>query len=230
VKERYDRVIQRLLALENPENIAGMAKFGIRGGRVLGISVKTLRGIAKEFGKDHALALKLWDSGMHEARILASIIADKKQVTAEQMERWTRQFDSWDVCDQCCTNLFVFTPFAWEKAHTWSADEAEFVKRAGFVLMAQLANKDKKAADERFNELLTIIERESHDERNFVKKAVNWALREIGGRNAALNTAATAAAQNILQQDTKAAKWVARDALRELQSEKVRKRLYGDRE
>ncbi|HEX2618862.1 MAG TPA: DNA alkylation repair protein [Phototrophicaceae bacterium] len=221
----FDELIQRLEALANPDNIAGMQHFGIHGGRMLGISLVALRQIAKEIVKDHTLADQLWSSGIHEARILASIIDDYKQVTPEQMERWVQDFDSWDVCDQCCGNLFALTPSAWDKAVGWSSREAEFVKRAGFVLMAQLSHKSQKARDDRYPPFLTIIEREAHDDRNFVKKAVNWALRQIGKRNRALNTMAIETALKIRQQNSKAAQWVAKDALKELQDAKIQSRL-----
>ena len=164
-------------------------------------------------------------SGIHEARILASMIVDPKMVTSEQMERWVRDFDSWDVCDQCCNNLFKKTGVAYGKAVEWSASDAEFVKRAGFVMMACLAVGDKKADDAQFVPFLRIIVRESGDSRNFVKKAVNWALRQIGKRNAGLNRKALEAAEAIRKMDSKSARWIASDAIRELESEAVQKRL-----
>lgn len=218
-------VIKRLKAQANPDNVAGMARYGINPEGTLGVSIPTLRSLAKEIGTDHELALKLWDSGFHEARILASLVADKDQVSKSLMDRWAKQFDSWDVCDQVCSNLFRHTPYAWDKAVKWSGRRQEFVKRAGFVLMAGLVVADKQAPNEAFIPFLEIIEREARDDRNFVKKAVNWALRTIGKRNRALNKKAVACAKRILKQEGKSAKWIARDALRELTGEKVISRL-----
>lgn len=222
----YDEVLATLKAQANPTNVAGMKRFGIRPQTtVYGISVVELRKFAKTIGKNHALALQLWNSGVHEARIIATVIADPKQVTESQMDEWVRSFDSWDICDQCCINLFRKTPFAHEKAVEWSAEEAEFVKRAGFTLIATLAVHDKKAPDSILEAYLPIIEREAGDERNFVKKAVNWALRQIGKRNLFLNTVAIMSAEKIQKQDSKAARWIAKDALRELQSEGIQKKI-----
>lgn len=224
----YDEVLATLKAQANPTNAAGMNRFGIRPQTtVYGISVVELRKFAKTIGKNHALALQLWNSGVHEARIIATVIADPKQITESQMDEWVRSFDSWDICDQCCLNLFRKTPFAHEKAVEWSAEEAEFVKRAGFTLIATLAVHDKKAPDSILEAYLPIIEREAGDERNFVKKAVNWALRQIGKRNANLNALAIQMAERIQTQDSKAARWIAKDALRELQSEAVQKKIGG---
>ncbi len=215
-------IIARLEALANPENVAGMARFGIRGACVLGVPVKTLRVIARETGRNHDLAEALWASGFHEARILASIVAEPKRVDLAQMERWVADLDSWDLCDQCCTNLWVRTPFARDQALVWSERADEFFKRAGFVLMVQVAGKDKKAPVELLQRYLARAEREAHDERNFVKKAVNWAIREIGQRSAELNEAAIAIAQRLQASDSRAARWVGNDALRELTSAKIR--------
>jgi 3-methyladenine DNA glycosylase AlkD len=222
-----DEVLERLRSLADPAAKAGMARFGIETGTALGISIPTLRALARDIGRDHGLAEELWASGVHEARILAALVDDPKLVTEEQMERWVVQIDSWDVCDGVCSDLFDRTPFAHAKAAEWSTREEEFVKRAGFVLMAALAVHDKRAPDERFLEMLPLIERESHDERNFVKKAVNWALRGIGKRDRSLNAAAIAAGERIRAQDSRAARWIAADALRELRSEKVQARLKG---
>lgn len=211
-----DDIIAQLRAQANPENVAGMARYGINPRNTLGVKIPVLREIAKQHRRDHALALQLWDSGIHEARILATLIADPKQVTEQQMERWVRGFDSWDVCDQCCSNLFDKTRYAWDKAVEWCKRDEEFVRRAGFVLMAALAVHDKKASDDRFLPFLTLIEQGATDERNFVKKAVNWALRQIGKRSPQLRKAAMQSARRIQKQDSKAARWVAADALREL--------------
>jgi 3-methyladenine DNA glycosylase AlkD len=218
-------VLERLRSLANPANVAGMARFGINPNNTLGVSVPTLRKMAREIGRDHALAQELWASGVHEARMLASLIDDSRQVTEEQMERWVAGFDSWDVCDGCCGDLFDKTPFACRKAVEWAGRDGEFVKRAGFALMAWLAVHDKRAPDEAFLEFLPAIKRESADARNFVKKAVNWALRQVGKRNAALNAAAIQTAQEVQCMGSKPGRWIASDALRELTSDKVREKL-----
>lgn len=223
--QRAEQILELLQSLANPQNVAGMKRYGISTHNALGISIYTLRPLAKEIGVDHSLALELWDSGIHEARILACYIDDPKLVTEDQMERWAADFDSWDVCDQVCSSLFDQTAYAYLKAHQWSERNEEFVKRAGFVLMAALAVHDKKAPDERFEEFLPIITRHATDGRNFVKKAVNWALRQIGKRNQRLNELAICTGEEIKQIDSPAARWIAADALRELSSEKVQKRL-----
>ncbi len=212
-------------SLANPENVKGMARFGINTKSAYGISVTELRKLAKEKKKDHGLAAALWNSGVHEARLLACFIDDPGQVTESQMDSWVRDFDSWDLCDQCCSSLFDKTAFAREKVALWSAREEEFVKRAGFVLMAALAVHDREAEDRVFEDFLRIIIREASDPRNYVKKAVNWALRQIGKRNIHLNEAAILAALEVKDIDSKAARWIASDALRELRSEAVQKRL-----
>ena len=222
---RCEGVMAELRARANPENVAGMARYGIATEAALGVSIYDLRPMAKGIRDDHELALTLWQTGVHEARLLAGFIDDPRQVGEEQMEVWAAQFDSWDICDQVCSSLFDRTALAWEKAVEWTARDEEFMKRAGFVLMAALAVHDKSAPDERYVALLPLIAREAGDERNFVKKAVNWALRQIGKRNSALNLAAVAAAREIEAQGSRSARWIARDALRELTSDKVRTRL-----
>jgi 3-methyladenine DNA glycosylase AlkD len=223
----YHDVIERLKALSDPKAVAGMARFGINPEKTYGVSIPNLREMAREIGVNHGLAQQLWASAIHEARILASMIDDPRVVTEEQMEGWVRDFDSWDVCDQCLMNLFEKTPFAYRKAVQWSSSDEEFIKRAGFVLMARLAVSDKKADDKQFEQFLPIIKREAHDNRNFVKKAVNWALRQIGKRNMSLNTKAIEAAREIQQMDARSARWVAADAIRELTSQAVQERLRG---
>ncbi len=223
----YEEVFARLRTLASPEWAAGMRHFGINTDRAYGISVPALRKLAREIGRDHALAQELWGSGVHEARLLASMIDDPDQVTEEQMERWAADLDSWDLCDGCCGNLFDKTPFAYRKAADWSARPEEFVKRAGFALMAYLAVHDKKAADEAFLAFLPLIQREATDGRNFVRKAVNWALRQIGKRNRSLNAAAIATAREIRAIDSPSARWIAADALRELTDPKTQARLRG---
>jgi 3-methyladenine DNA glycosylase AlkD len=193
-----------------------MARFGINVERAIGVSMIDLRALARRIGRDHDLALALWDTQVHEARILATVLADPKAVTPELMETWVAGFDSWDLCDQACGNLFSRTPFGPAKALEWSEREPEFEKRAGFVLMASLALKRIRLEDDAYAPFLAAIERESDDDRNFVRKAVNWALRQIGKRNAALHSQAVATARRIEARDTKAARWIARDALREL--------------
>ena len=220
---RYGEVIARLKAEANPDNVAGMARFGIRPARAFGVSMPVLKKMAREIGKDHAMALKLWASAIHEARVLAAMIDDPVQVSQKQMDSWAADFDSWAVCDSTCGYLFDKSPFAWEKALQWSGRREEFVKRAGFALMAWLAVHDKRAEDEKFIPMLEIIEREASDGRNFVRKAVNWALRQIGKRNKNLHKLALETARRIRALDSTHARWVASDALLELTSEKVLK-------
>ena len=186
----YEEILKQLKSLSDPEVVAGMARFGINPKTTYGVSIPNLRKMAKQIGRDHLLALRLWNSGIHEARILASMIDPPEMVTEEQMDKWVKDFDSWGVCDQCCSNLFDKTKFAHKKAIQWSKRREEFVKRAGFVLMATLAVHDKEAGDKEFLKFLPIIKREATDDRNFVKKAVNWALRQIGKRNLSLNKVA----------------------------------------
>jgi len=209
-------VLAELRRHANPKNLEGMARFGISPKGTLGVNVPILRAMGKRIGRNHALAQELWASGIHEARLLAGMIDEPKEVTEKQMEKWVKDFDSWDVCDQACMNLFDKTPFAYRKAAEWSRRKEEFVKRAGFALMASLSVHDKKAEDKKFEKFLPLIERASTDERNFVKKAVNWALRQIGKRNPRLCKLAMQSARRIQKKDSKAARWVAGDALREL--------------
>ncbi|MFA6530127.1 MAG: DNA alkylation repair protein [Candidatus Micrarchaeia archaeon] len=220
-----EEIISELKSRSNPKNIEGMARFGISKKGTLGIPIPVLRTIAKRIGKDHQLALELWDSGIHEARLLAGFIGDPKQLTEKQMEAWVKDFDSWDTCDQVCSALFDKTEFAWKKVFEWPEREEEFVRRAGFALMAALSVHDKQAKDEQFVACFPVIIHYSYDERNFVRKAVNWALRQIGKRNLALNAKALVVAKQIQNLDSKSARWIANDAIRELESESVRKRL-----
>jgi 3-methyladenine DNA glycosylase AlkD len=209
----------------DPQAAAGMARYGINADRALGISIPRLQELAKNIGKNHKLADELWLCGIHEARILACMIDDPQQVTEDQLERWVKEFDSWDLCDQCCNRLIRRTEFAHQKALVWARRPEEFVKRAGFVLMAVLAVHDTKAADGQFDAFFGLIKKEAADGRNFVKKAVNWALRQIGKRNLSLNRKAIAVADEIEQFESQAARWVAGDALRELRSDNVQERL-----
>ena len=222
----FDDVIARLRAEANPDNVAGMARFGISIANTLGIPIYTLRKIAGEIKKDHDLALELWDSGIHEARILAGFIDDPEKVTEAQLERWVSDFDSWDVVDQLSA-LIYRTPYVLKKIHEWSGSDAEFVKRTAFSLVAQVSCHDKKMADKDFEQFLVLIKRAAMDERNYVKKAVNWALRSIGKRNRVLNRRAIKTAREIQKMDSKAARWIAADALRELTGDTVQNRLAG---
>jgi len=223
MKEKADfkEIIIKLKSNSNPKNVEGMARFGINPKNTFGVSIPIIRKMGKEIGKNHELAQQLWKSGIHEARILAGLIDDSKLVDEEQMEKWVKDFDSWDVCDQVCMNLFDKTPFAYKKAMEWSSRKEEFVKRAAFALVASLSVHDKKAKDEDFIKFLPIIKRESTDERNFVKKAVNWALRQIGKRNKNLQKEAIKTAKEIQKIESKSAKWIASDAIRELKSRKI---------
>jgi 3-methyladenine DNA glycosylase AlkD len=218
-------VLARLKALSDPKAVAGMARFGINPKNTYGVSIPVLRRMAKELGKNHILASKVWESGVHEARILACMIDMPEKVTRIQMERWVKDFDSWDVCDQCCGNLFDKTKAAHQKALEWSTRKEEFVKRAGFTLMASLAVHDKKAPDAAFLKFLQAIEKEATDERNFVKKAVNWGLRQIGKRNLRLNKVAISTAKKIQEKNFRSARWIAADAIRELSSARIQRRL-----
>jgi 3-methyladenine DNA glycosylase AlkD len=220
-----DAVLARLQSLADPRNREGMIRFAVPNENALGVSTAVLKKLAREIGRDQAFAEALWTTGVFEARALAALIVEPDKVTEELMERWAKGFDSWAICDGCCLALFYKTPFAHRKALAWSRRDEEFVKRAGFSLMAVLAVHDKAAGDAKFLKFLPTIKRQSRDERNFVKKAVNWALRQIGKRNLQLNQAAIATAEEIRTIDSRSARWIAADALRELRSEAVAKRL-----
>ena len=234
---RADAVLADLASLGSEEARAGMARYGINTADAFGVSLYVLRPLAKRLGRDHHLALALWATGNHEARLLASMVDDPAAVTEAQMESWAAAFDSWDVCDQVTSNLFDKTAFAYDKVREWSAAEDEWVKRAAFATAAALAVQDKQAADEPFLEILELCRREAGDDRNFVKKAVNWAVRNIGKRDLRLHAAAVATAETILAEAEERAavdrkdpaarsgRWIARDALRELRSEKVLERV-----
>ena len=236
--ERVAAILDELRGLGSERDRQGMALYGINVEDAFGVSVYVLRKMVTDLGTDHALALALWATGNHEARLLACFVDDPAAVTEQQVEAWARDFDSWDLCDQATTSLFDQTPHAWPKAIAWAARDEEWVKRAAFSLMAGLAVHDKVAHDEAFTRLFPIIEAAANDDRNFVKKAVNWALRNIGKRNPTLNAAAIACAERILEAaneraggsrggdvGARAARWVASDALRELTSDKVKARL-----
>ena len=209
----------------NSGRAAGMARFGIDPRNAWGIPIPVLRRLAAKTGKNNALSLALWDTGIHEARILASLVGEPTEITSRQMDRWARQFDAWDICDQCCSNLFDKTPRAYSKASAWSRQREEFVKRAGFALMAVLAVHDKTAPDDRFIPFLDRVEKESSDPRNFVKKAVNWALRQIGKRNRHLHEKAKGVARRLINKPDAGSRWIGRDAWRELTSTPVLRRL-----
>ena len=225
IDANFNDIIEKLKSVSNPDSVEGMARFGITPENTFGVSIPNLRKIAKETKKNHALAQQLWESGFRETMILASMVDEPEMVTQEQMEEWVLDFDYWEICDQCCMNLFEKTGFAYEKAVEWSNRNEEFVKRAGFVMMARLAVSDKKADDNQFEQFFPIMLREADDERNFVKKAVNWALRQIGKRNLALNVRGIETAKEMQKIDSKSARWIASDAIRELSGEAVQKRL-----
>ena len=214
---RCDALVARLRALARPDQLAGMARYGIRTDRALGgIGIPALRRIARETGRDPALARALWDTGIHEARILSAYVDDPASLPAAEMDRRARGFESWDVCDQVCGNLFDRTPHAWRKAVQWSRAKAEFVRRAGFSMMAGLAVHDKRSPDRDFLGFLPLIRTAAGDDRNFVKKAVNWALRQIGKRSPLLHAPALALARELSAAPSRSARWIGRDAEKEL--------------
>lgn len=221
----FEQVMAELHAMADPSNLHGQARFGIDVSGSLGISMSRLRPLGRRIGRNHDLALALWSSGVREARILATLVDDPQRVTEAQMEEWAAAFNSWEVVDAACCNLFDRTGYRYSKAVEWAGREEEFVKRAGFAMMAGIAVHDHGAPDDALAALLPVIEREACDRRNFVRKAVNWALRQIGKRNLVLNKAAVATAERIAALECKAAGWVASDALRELRSPEVQQRL-----
>jgi len=221
----FETILQVLKGLTDPAAIAEMERFGINSEKALGIHYTCLYEIAKSIGKNHPLAIQLWETGIHEARILAAYIEDPAMIDEKQMDEWTQGFNSWDVCDLVTSELFDRTPFAYEKVFEYSQAQPEFVKRTGFVLIAALCVHDKSAPDEKFIQFLPVIQREAVDERNFVKKAVNWALRSIGKRNLTLNEKAIETTRIIHAMDSRSARWIATDAQRELTSEKIQQRL-----
>jgi len=217
-----EEIIERLEKLSKPEEVEGMKRFGISPKNTYGIRMPVLKKIAKDYKNNHDLALDLWKIDTRETRIIASLVDVPKMVTPEQMDQWADEFTYWEICDQCCINLFRKTDYAYDKIYEWSESEKEFVKRAGFALIAVLAVHDKKTDDKIFIDLLKLVKREATDERNFVKKAVNWALRQIGKKNTVLNKEAINVAKEIDKIDSKSAHWIAKDALKELTSEKVK--------
>jgi 3-methyladenine DNA glycosylase AlkD len=218
-------VLADLRSVADASRLPGMARVGINTGRALGVSVPHCRRIARAHRLDHELAQDLWGSKIHEARILASMVDDPMRVTPPQMEAWASDFDSWDLCDQVCGNLFGLTPFVWDAARRWAVRPEEFVKRAGFTLIAERAVHDRDHDDVFWAGWLPVIRDGARDERNYVKKAVSWALRQIGKRNLALNAAAIEEAEQLRDGGSRGARWIANDALRELRSDAVRTRL-----
>ncbi len=220
-----DGILEKLKAMSDPNAVSGMSRFGINPRNTLGVPIPKLRGLARLAGKDHALALELWGSGLHEARILASLVDEPGRVSAGQVDRWISDFDSWDVCDQVMMNLFWTLPASGQIALKYCRAEGEYAKRAGFALMAVMAVKDKKAKDSVFEEFLAEIASYSGDDRNYVRKSVNWALRQIGKRNARLNRKAIAVARKLIEKGDRSSKWIGSDAMRELVSQNVKKRI-----
>jgi len=221
-------ILQLLASRPDPHAVAGMARFGIVAKKVHGgWTIPALKKLAREIGQHHSLAQELWASEIFEARVLATLIDDPAKVTKRQMNQWAKDFDNWAICDGSCINLFRYTRFARQMCAEWSGRPQEFVKRAAFALMAGLTVADKAAGDETFLQFLPLIKRAAMDERNMVMKGVNWALRQIGKRNAPLNRAALAAAHEIYRLDSRAARWIASDARRELESPAVQQRLMG---
>lgn len=222
---RAEEILKTLRSLRSKEWRDSLERFGITSDHAVGISTPVLKSLARSIGKDHKLAAQLWASGNFEARAIAAMIDEPDKVSARQMDRWAGVFNSWGICDACCCYLFRLTPFAWDKAVEWSNHSKEYVKRASFSLMAYLAVHDKASKDQAFRDLLPIIEQEASDDRLYVRKAVNWALRQIGKRSSRLNRLAIQSAKRIRSQGTSSARWIASDALRELQSEAVQRRL-----
>lgn len=225
LEDQVERVLTWLERRGTKRNREGMARYGIRARKVFGVSIATMRPLIKRLGRNHELAAALWNTGWHEARILASLVDEPTRVTSAQMDRWARDFDNWAVCDSVCFHLFDRTPHAFRKVALWCDRRDEFVKRAAFALLAGLAVHDKRSPDERFVECLPLIERAANDGRNFVKKSVNWALRAIGKRNLALNAAAVTVARRLADSPEAAARWIGKDALRELTNVAVMRRL-----
>ncbi|MCJ7472427.1 MAG: DNA alkylation repair protein [Actinobacteria bacterium] len=221
----FEEVMKELKSKARPDNIEGMSRFGIKGDGRLGLSMPELRKMGKSIGKDHDLALKLWATKIPDAMILAALVDDPAKVTEKQVDSWVKDICSWDVCDQLCMNLLDRVPFASKKIYEWSKRDEEYVKRVPYALIACIAWHDKDAPDELLTGFFPVIESGATDERNYVKKAVSWALRHIGKRNLNLNKKALELAREIKKIDSKAARWIASDVIRELESEAVHKRL-----
>jgi len=225
----YNIIIKNIKLLSDPKNVEGMARYGINPEMNYGVSIRDLRLMAGDIGTNHELALRLWASGIRDARLLATLVADPNKLTESQAEEMVSGIDSWDICDGFCMNLVRHASFARTKAREWSGRKEEFVKRAGFSLMATLAVHAKKSPDSDFEALLPLIIREASDDRNYVKKSVNWALRSIGKRNIALNKASLRVARELSQSTSTSARWIGRDAVRELESEAVIKKISRKR-
>lgn len=227
-------IVKKLRSLGSPENVAGMARFGIVTKKALGVPAAAIKQIAKEAKKGttdrHSLALELWETGIYDARAVAYLIDDPKLVKEDQMDSWAADFDNWAITDGTCGHLFCRSPLAYKKVNEWSEREEEFIKRAGIVLVAWLAVHDKKADDNKIAEFLPLLEKHAGDDRNFIKKAVNWSLRQVGKRSLFLNKLAIESANRIKAQGSRSARWIAADALRELTSEKVRERIKAKQE
>jgi 3-methyladenine DNA glycosylase AlkD len=223
--DRADEILGRLRALGDPANLPGMARYGIEVSNAFGVTIPALRTLAREVGRDHALALALWRTGAHEARILASMVDEPGRVSVRQMDAWARAFDSWDVCDQVCANLFDRTPYAIDRVHAWAPRPETFVRRAAFATIAGIAVHRRDIGDDDLRALVPLVESASDDDRNYVRKAVSWALRQIGKRNLTLNRDAVAAAERIRERGSRSARWIASDVLRELTGETVQRRL-----
>lgn len=224
-EERAAAVVAELKGLGSEKNRAGQARYGINTTRGFGVSIAVLRPLARRLKRDHALAAALWKTGFHEARILAAFVDEPAKVTPRQMDRWVAAFDSWDLCDQVCNNLFVRTPYVEAKIQQWAEDDREFVRRAAFALLASYTVQAKKLPDAEFEKFLPLIERYASDPRNFVKKAVNWALRQIGKHSIGLHGPALALAQQLAASDDKTARWIGKDAAKELTDPKQLARL-----
>jgi 3-methyladenine DNA glycosylase AlkD len=220
-----DTVVASLKRLANKRTRDGLGRYGIPSDNALGVTIGAIQKLAKSIGRDHALAEALWQTGWYEARLLASFVDDAERVTPAQMDRWCRDFDNWGICDTVCFALFDRSPHAWRKVPKWAGRRSEFEKRGAFALLACLALHDKNATDDAFLPFLPLIERAATDNRNFVKKAVNWALRAVGGRSAALNAAAVAVSRRLARSPDATAKWVGKDALRQLTSPVTTRRL-----
>jgi 3-methyladenine DNA glycosylase AlkD len=220
-----DRILATLKRQGSKHNRDGMARYAIVAPKVFGVSMAVIQRLAKDVGQDHALALALWKTGWYEARLMAAYVDEPARVTPAQMDRWARDFDNWAVCDTLCFQLFDRTPHAWKKIDEWSRRREEFVKRAAFALLASVALHHKQAPDAPFVRSLGLIQRAATDERNFVKKAVSWALRSLGHRNARLHAAAIETANRLVASTDQTARWIGRDALRDLQRPMVLARV-----
>jgi 3-methyladenine DNA glycosylase AlkD len=221
--KEIEKIKNYLEPFGNERNRIGMQRFGIRFEKAYGVNIPVLRKLAKEYKPNHELALELWETKIHELMLLAIFIDDYKKVTKSQMNKWAKDFASWDICDQCCSNLFDKTPYAFDKIFEWTKSKEEFIKRAGFVLMATISVHNKKIEDVELLDFFPVMEREAFDDRNFVKKAVNWALRQMGKRSRFLFGEAVEVAERIAKQNSKSAKWIAKDALREFN---IKKDIY----